>query len=252
MTLDIRQPEFWKQDAVDHELRRVYDICAGCRRCLPLCPSFKVMFERLDVDAVDGDVEKLPAADVKEVVDLCYQCKLCYNHCPYTPPHRWRVDSPRLMLRARSSEARAKGVTLQDRFLGNTELVGRLGSLTRPDLELDERLRAPPSGHAGGGGHPQGPQASALPPRDLLEVVRPAAPPEPALAPRSRPPGSPKIALFTTCSVEYNDPGTGKAAVAVLEKNGVDVSLPAQRCCRMPYLDGGAVKRSQGASSRTM
>ena len=68
MTLDIRQPEFWKQDAVDHELRRVYDICAGCRRCLPLCPSFKVMFDRLDVDAVDGDVEKLSAADVKEAI----------------------------------------------------------------------------------------------------------------------------------------------------------------------------------------
>jgi glycerol-3-phosphate dehydrogenase subunit C len=132
MTLDIRQPEFWNLDSVDHELRRVYDICSGCRRCLPLCPSFKVMFDRLDTEAVDGDVEKLPAKDVKEVVDLCYQCKLCYNHCPYTPPHRWQVDFPRLMLRSRSAEARQKGVTLQDRFLGNTELVGRLGSLTAP------------------------------------------------------------------------------------------------------------------------
>src|SRR5262249_8173036 len=103
MTLDIRQPEFWKLDKVDAELRRVYDICAGCRRCLPLCPSFKVLFDHVDVPAVDGDVEKLPAADVKEVVDLCYQCKLCYNHCPYTPPHRWQVDFPRLMLRARSA-----------------------------------------------------------------------------------------------------------------------------------------------------
>ena len=56
------------------ELRRVYDICNGCGRCLPLCPSFKVMFDRLDVDAVDGDVEKLPASDVKDVVDLCHQC----------------------------------------------------------------------------------------------------------------------------------------------------------------------------------
>src|SRR5438132_10009452 len=32
MTLDIRKPEFWKLDAVDQELRRVYDICSGCRR----------------------------------------------------------------------------------------------------------------------------------------------------------------------------------------------------------------------------
>jgi ferredoxin len=66
MTLDIRQADFWKLDTVDTELRRIYGICAGCRRCLPLCPSFKVMFERLDSDAVDGDVEMLPAADVQE------------------------------------------------------------------------------------------------------------------------------------------------------------------------------------------
>src|SRR6185503_541107 len=59
------------------------------------------------------------------------------------------------------------------------------------------------------------------------------------------PPADLRIALFTTCSVEYNDPGTGKAAVAVLEKNGVDVSLPGQRCCGMPYLDGGAVKEAK-------
>src|SRR5690242_1943625 len=56
--LDIRSNEFWNLSQVDAELRCVYDICSGCRRCLPLCPSFKVLFERLDVDAVDGDVEK--------------------------------------------------------------------------------------------------------------------------------------------------------------------------------------------------
>ena len=59
-TLDLKRPEFWKLDDVDAELRRVYDICAGCRRCLPLCPSFKVMFDRLDTDAVDGDLDTLP------------------------------------------------------------------------------------------------------------------------------------------------------------------------------------------------
>ena len=58
-----------------------------------LCPSFKVLFDRLDVDAVDGDVEKLPATDVKEVVDLCYQCKLCYNHCPSRLPTAGRWTS---------------------------------------------------------------------------------------------------------------------------------------------------------------
>ena len=237
MTLDIRKPEFWKLDAVDQELRRVYDICSGCRRCLPLCPSFKILFDRLDTDTVDGDVEKLPAPDVKEVVDLCYQCKLCYNHCPYTPPHRWQVDFPRLMLRARSAEAKQKGVTLQDRFLGNTELVGRLGSLTAPLSNW----------------------AASLPPhRALMQAVvgihkdrqlpafhretfstwfdrrKPAR-----FEPQAR------VALFATCSVEFNDPATGRAAVGVLERNRVNVSLPAQRCCGMPYLDGGAGREAK-------
>src|SRR5438876_779562 len=85
-TFDIRKSEFWDRTDVDGELRRVYDICNGCRRCLPLCPSFKVMFDRMYVDDADGDIDKLPPPAVKEVVDLCYQCKLCYNHCPYPPP----------------------------------------------------------------------------------------------------------------------------------------------------------------------
>jgi hypothetical protein len=33
--------------------------------------------------------------------------------------------------------------------------------------------------------------------------------------------------------------------VNVLERNRVDVSLPAQRCCGMPYLDGGAVDEAK-------
>src|SRR2546422_4255018 len=131
-TFDIKSPEFWDLAAVDKELRRVYDICGGCRRCLPLCPSFKALFDRMDVEAVDGDVDKLPTADVKEVVDLCYQCKLCFNHCPYTPPHRWEVDFPRLMLRARAAQVRKSGVSLQDRLLRSADLLGRLGTPGAP------------------------------------------------------------------------------------------------------------------------
>jgi glycerol-3-phosphate dehydrogenase subunit C len=239
-TLDLTSPEFWDRSAVDRELRRVYDICSGCRRCLPLCPSFKVLFDRLDVDAVDGDVEKLPARDVKEVVDLCYQCKLCFNHCPYTPPHRWEVDFPRLMLRARAAEARAGGVTFQDRMLGNTELIGTLGRLAAPlsnwmnELALHRAFL-----HAVAGIHRK---------RNLPKFHRQTFSAwfkHRARAATGRVPAASKIAFFHTCTVEYNDPATGRAAVRVLERNRVDVSLPRQRCCGMPYLDGGAVDEAK-------
>jgi Fe-S oxidoreductase len=270
MTLDVRAAEFWDLPKVDAELRRVYDICAGCRRCVGLCPSFKVMFERIDVPAVDGEVEKLPAADVAEVVDLCYQCKLCYNHCPYTPPHRWQIDFPRLMLRARATRARRDGVTLRDRVLGNTELVGKLGSLTAPlanwasELAVHRALmqavvgihkdRNLPRFHhqtftkwfsrrargpaADAGGHGAGAAGDERAPAGSAAGGA-------AGAARARGPAADKVALFYTCTVEYNDPGIGKAAVRVLERNGIDVTVPPQRCCGMPYLDGGALEQAR-------
>ena len=274
-SLDLTKPEFWDLGSVDKELRRVYDICGGCRRCLPLCPSFKVLFDRLDVDAVDGDVEKLPRGDAKEVVDLCYQCKLCYNHCPYTPPHRWEVDFPRLMLRARAAEARQNGVRFQDRALGNTDLVGKLGSLAAPlanwlnELTVHRafvqavagihRNRNLPKFHrqtftAWFKARETAPRVSAagvatarVPAAvgDVAPARETAAHASAAGVALARVPAALKVALFATCTVDYNDPATGRAAVRVLERNGVDVSLPPQRCCGMPYLDGGAVDRAK-------
>jgi Fe-S oxidoreductase len=241
--LDLKKSEFWDLGKVDGELRRVYDICAGCRRCLPLCPSFKVLFDRLDVEAVDGDVDKLPGADVKEVVDLCYQCKLCFNHCPYTPPHRWAVDFPRLMLRARAAQARKHGVTVQDRMLGNVALVGKLGSWTAPLSNwMNEWAVHRAFMQAVAGIH----RARRLP-----KFHRPTfsswfkSTAKPAAAEGGRT-VSRKVALFATCTVEYNAPAIGRAVVRVLERNGIDVAVPAQRCCGMPYLDGGAVDECRG------
>src|SRR5262245_5375961 len=247
-SLDIRRDEFWNLGAVDRELRRVYDICGGCRRCLPLCPSFKVLFDRMDVDAVDGDVDKLPAADGKGVVDLCYQCKLWFNHCSYTPPQRREVDFPGLMLRARAAQARKTGVSRQDRMLGNADLVGKLGSMAVPlsnwmnELSVHRAFM-----QAVVGIHKQRSLPRFSRPRfsSWFKARRPS--PGPAVtAPAGAPaPTGRKVALFATCSVEYYRTSTGRAAVNVLERNRVDVSLPAQRCCGMPYLDGGAVDEAK-------
>ncbi len=237
MTLDIRAPEFWDPGRVEQELRRVGDVCNGCRRCITLCPSFKDLFESLDAEAVDGEADKLAPGALKRVVDLCYQCKLCYNHCPYTPPHRWQVDFPRLMLRARAAEANTRGVTLQDRVLGNTDLVGRLGSLAAPLANWANGLgvhRALLQAVAGIHKRRNLPRFSRQRFSAWFARRRPAP-----FAPQAR------VALFATCVVEYNDPAVGKAAVGVLERNRVDVALPPQRCCGMPYLDGGAVPEAQ-------
>ncbi|MBI3454753.1 MAG: 4Fe-4S dicluster domain-containing protein [Candidatus Rokubacteria bacterium] len=236
---DIRAAEFWSRPAVETELRRVFDVCNGCRRCLPLCPSFKDLIGSLDRHDVDGEADRLSSPDMQRVVNLCYQCKLCYNHCPYTPPHRWMIDFPRVMLRARAVAVKARGgLTLQDRVLGNTALVGRLGAATAP---LSNWAAGNPA-HRAFMQAVLGIHRGRNLPRFHRETfsqwfaAHRAETPEPATA---------RVALFATCPVEYHEPAIGRATVAVLRHNGVDVTLPPQRCCGMPYLDGGGVQEAK-------
>jgi Fe-S oxidoreductase len=153
------------------------------------------------------------------------------------------------MLRARAAEARRGGVTLQDRMLGNTDRVGRLGSLMAPLSNWMNEL----SVHRAFMQWITGIHRKRRLPRfhrpTFSTWFRRRARPSPAGTSRSVAPSGTaastvtrKVALFATCSVEYNAPAIGKATVAVLERNGVDVALPeSQRCCGMPYLDGGAI-----------
>ena len=126
-------PQFWDAKNLGTELHRVFEICNGCRLCFNLCPSFDVLFKRIDAldphaaeaegmhlggkemveehDAAkalahvevstESPVSLLQAADNQRVIDLCYECKLCYPKCPYVPPHEFAVDFPKLMLRAK-------------------------------------------------------------------------------------------------------------------------------------------------------
>jgi Fe-S oxidoreductase len=235
MAFDLTSPDFWNREALDRELRRVFDICHGCRRCFNLCPSFNVLFEL--IDAKGEDVENLTRADIARIVDLCYQCKLCFNHCPYTPPHRWDIDFPRLMLRAKAVAARERGIPRQDRILGRTEMLGRWGSRWAPLVNLANRLRPiRVLMERVIGVH----RDRALPPyhrRTFLDWFR-AHERRRAVAPSA----TGKVALFYTCYVNHHDPAVGRAAVRVLEHNGLEVVVPSQRCCGMPFLDGGDVE----------
>ena len=196
------------------------------------------MFKRLDREAVDGDAEKLNAADFKSVTDLCYQCKLCFNHCPYTPPHRWEVDFPRLMLRSKAVQTKGEGQSLQDRFLGQVDAIGRLGSLFAPLMNwlnrnsLNRWLMEKTIGI----------HRSRILPVYAAETFRRWFDKRAS----SRLSGAEKkVVLFYTCSVNFNETEVGKACVRVLEKNSVEVQCPEQRCCGMPFLDGGDIERTK-------
>jgi glycerol-3-phosphate dehydrogenase subunit C len=209
-------------------LERVSDICSGCRRCYRLCSSFDYMLD-VAVDGHDGDCAQITRPEYRRIVDLCWQCKLCFNHCPYTPPHRFDIDFPRLILRAKAARAAAEGVTRQDRWLGNADAVGALGSATAPLSNWANEFKPNRVLMESVVGIHRDRNLPKFHHKTFARWFRERRPVE----------GKRKVALFFSCSVNYNEPQVGRDAVSVLEKNGCEVACPSQVCCGMPYLDGG-------------
>lgn len=243
MPFDPRDPAFFDTAAVEAELERVTGICDGCRRCHRLCPSFDHMLER--VDAHEGDVSKLASADYRRIVDLCWQCKLCFNHCPYTPPHRFDIDFPRLMLRAKAARAQAEGVTRQDRWLGNVDRLGPLASAAAPLANFANGFKPHRIALEAAVGIHRDRNLPRFHHKTFARWFR-------ERKPRAAPAAARDVALFFSCSVNYNEPQVGRDAVAVLEKNGCRVSCPEQVCCGMPYLDGGDVASATANARRNL
>jgi glycerol-3-phosphate dehydrogenase subunit C len=235
MSFDLNSTEFWDPQATRKELVRVFDICYGCTICHTLCPSFVDLFKIVDENF--GTAEGLKDEQFKNVVDLCYQCKLCYVICPYVPPHEWDIDFPRSILRANLVDAKQSGASFADKMFGDTDRVGTLASWAAPLVNWANQnpaLRGLMEKYLGV-------HRDRLLPTFHAETFakwnrkRPAPP---------KGTGEEKAALFYTCTVNYNEPEIGKAAVAVFEKNGIECIVPKQECCGLPFLDGGLVDRA--------
>jgi len=246
--LDWQDPAFSDPGEIDKELRRVFDICHGCRRCFNLCDSFPRLFDLID-ESETGELDAVDSKDFKSVVDACTLCDMCFmTKCPYVPPHEFNLDFPHLMLRYRAAELKQGKLGYLDRQLTETDRNGRLAgavaplanwatrrgnAMTRPLLEAAahvDRNAELPEYHA----RSFATQASAAPP----EVDRKA------------PAHGRKAVLYATCFVNYNNPGIGLAARAVLARNGVETEVVYPACCAMPQLEQGDLARVAASARR--
>jgi Fe-S oxidoreductase len=241
--VEWQSAEFHDQSALDKELARVFDICHGCRRCFSLCNSFPTLFDLVD-NSPTGEVDGVPTSSYGDVVDHCYLCDMCYmTKCPYVPPHPWNVDFPHLMLRAKAVKFERGDVSLRDRILSSTDQVGSLAGIPVVNALVNAANRS----NLGRsllektlGVHRDAP----LPPyrsetfrRRENRREQAALTPVPTEATRGR------VALFTTCYCNRNEPDIDADLVAVFEHNGIAVTLTArEKCCGMPKLELGDLK----------
>ena len=236
--LDWRNPDFYDQAKLDDELHRVFDICHGCRRCVNLCTAFPRLFDLIDEGAT-GEMDGVPKAKYGEVVDQCYLCDMCFmTKCPYVPPHQWNVDFPHLMLRAKAVKFRKGGAGFRDRLLSSTDALGKLASIPVVVQVVNAVNRSPVARKAMDsalGVH----RDRVLPEYDSAKF-RSTARPDSTFPVRDGPNAPGKVAVYSTCYVNYNEPGIGHDLLAILAHNAIPTVLVGKEaCCGMPKLELG-------------
>jgi len=236
--LDWKSADFWNEDAALKEMERVFDICHGCRRCVSLCQSFPNLFDLVDATD-DGEVHGVAKQDYWKVVDQCYLCDLCYmTKCPYTPPHEWNLDFPHLMLRAKAIKFRKGEVGAGEKFLASTDVHGSFAGIpivVQAVNAVNRTKTARKVMDSTLGVHPDAWMPELASQRFRWSAEKSAAT---VVTNGQRTPG--KVAIFSTCYVNYNEPGIGHDLLKVLAHNDIPyVIVDKESCCGMPKLELG-------------
>ena len=234
-SIDFNHSDFLDEKKLDEEMRRVFDICHGCRRCFNLCDSFPKLFDMID-ESKNEDVESLQSNQFAPVVDACTLCDMCFmTKCPYVPPHEFNLDFPHLMLRYRTLQKKQNKLPLIPAQLAQIDRNAKIGimfsgfinwvtniknKLLRKILEqivgIDKRVELPSYNSETFTNYFKKNNNS-------INIDTPN---------KDR-----KVLIYSTCFVNFNKKATGVAALKVLKKNGVKVQEAYPGCCGMPFLE---------------
>ena len=233
--VDWKNPEYLNEEALDAEMRRQFEVCHSCRRCFNLCESFPTLFDLID-ESKNEDLESVDSKEFSKVVDKCTLCDMCFmTKCPYVPPHEFNIDFPHLMLRYRTLQ-KSKGqlnkipqelakIDRNAKIAGIAPSIANWGSdkknlFTRKPLQtltgIDQNAELPKFEK----------KTYIQKSKDITKDIN-----------KDAPAFGRKVAIYSTCYVNYNNTSVGIAAEKVLLHNGVEVKPVYPGCCGMPYLE---------------
>ena len=236
--IDWQSADFYDEDKVQAEMHRVFDICHGCRRCVSLCTAFPTLFDLID-GGKTGELDGVDRQDFGKVVDKCYLCDMCYmTKCPYVPPHRWNIDFPHLMLRAKAVKFKNGGTTFRDKLLTSTDAVGKLASIPVVVQIVNAVNKAPVARKMMDS--VLGVHKDRILPEYTSARFRATARPDSSFPVKDGKNAPGKVAIFSTCYVNYNEPGIGHDLLKILKHNEIPAILvEKEACCGMPKLELG-------------
>jgi len=239
--IEFKHPDFINPKKLDDEMRRVFDVCHGCRRCFNLCDSFPKLFDLIDKSS-KGEVSSLKSNKFGEVVDSCTLCDMCFmTKCPYVPPHEFNIDFPHLMLRYRASQKDKGQLSKIQKQLAEIDRNAKFGvifnklinwlsdvknKVFRKILEIitgiDKRVVLPKYNKETFANY-------SKKNKDPVNNMAPAY--------------GRKAVIYSTCFVNFNREKPGVAALKVLKLNGVKIEQAYPGCCGMPFFEQAELKK---------
>lgn len=244
----IRHPVDWQSEsfndpkALFDELKRVFEICNGCRRCFNLCDAFPKLFDLIDETPM-GDTYEVDEEKLWDVIDNCYLCDMCFKtKCPYVPPHEFNIDFPHMMLRAKALKHKTKGTSMRDNVLSNPE---KLGSFVGIPI-IAQSVNAVNQSKIGSvlvekviGIDRDAPKPRYYPNTARKQLKSHVKNPKDFINADVEP----GVVLFTTCYGNRNDPKIVEDTVKCFEMNNIPVVLSdTEKCCGMPKLELGDIE----------
>ncbi|NBW67743.1 MAG: Fe-S oxidoreductase, partial [Betaproteobacteria bacterium] len=221
--LDWQNPDFYNEEKCFDELERIFDICHGCRRCVSLCGSFPTLFDLVD-ESTTMEVDGVAKQDYWKVVDQCFMCDLCYmTKCPYTPPHEWNLDFPHTMLRAKAIKFKKGEVGAAEQFLASTDTHGSLAGIpiVVQTVNAVNKTKAARGVMESVLGIDKNAWLPALASRKFRSTAETANATK--VVNGEKTPG--KVAIYSTCYINYNEPGIGHDLLKILDHNDIPYVL---------------------------
>ncbi|GAB4519412.1 MAG: anaerobic glycerol-3-phosphate dehydrogenase subunit C [Anaerolineae bacterium] len=228
------------------DVRLTLDHCVKCNICTTACPVAAVAPERFPGPKYVGPQAqrfRLPTGPtVDRTVDYCSGCGICDMVCPHG------VSIMEINAKARYQLYQTERIPLRNLLLSRTELLGKAARPVAPLANWAMNLspaRWAAEKFFGIDHRAPFPPFSSETFRGWYRRHRAPVPGHPfrwerASANGGSSPGSRgQILYFHGCSTQYYEPRVGKAAIAVLERNGFEVIVPDQNCCGLPIMSQG-------------
>jgi glycerol-3-phosphate dehydrogenase subunit C len=211
-----------KDNTPESIVRKVIELCADCDYCRDIVADLPCLFFRklyLLYEKEHERNEPITSKDFRLLVDLCNMCGLC-------PCSQVRAD----VRKAKDAFVERDGLKTSLRVLEDVQRIGKVcGAYPRLANMVLENGAASSLFKRLAGIHadrkfPEIPSEgfTAWAKKRGLDRMRDV-------------PGR-KIAYFAGCTAQYYFPEVARAAVEVMEQNGMNVYVPEQKCCGMPSL----------------